>query len=145
MNISNCHYFKCRCWKPNERSRGPKNWGLFWIHLNMSIFKCNLICHSCILIMLNEEINFQKLINNCILACDCKKLGILLTCDWGVIVHVLNNGFSNWGMKWQFLVKIKYCKCASITHYHVQSNGIFNNISMERQWISLWTNNLQQH
>jgi hypothetical protein len=144
MNNSNCHYFKCRCWKPNQRSWWLENGGLFWIHLNMSLFKCNLIFHSCILIMLNEEINFHKLINNCILACD-YKLGILLTCDWKVIVRAFNNEFSNWGMKWQFLVKIKSCKCASITHYHVQSNGIFNNLSMERQWISLWTNALQQH
>jgi hypothetical protein len=45
------------------------------------------------------KINLHKLINNCILTCDYNKLGILLTCDWGVIVCALNNGFSNWGMK----------------------------------------------
>jgi hypothetical protein len=148
MNISNCHYFKCRCWKPNQRSWWLENWALFWIHLNMSLFKCNLICHSCILIMLNEEINFHKLINNFIFARDCDKLGILLTCDWRVIVCVLNNEFSNWGMNWQFLIKIKSCKCVSTTHYHVQSNGIFNNLSMEMQCFSfrqILCNNTRRH
>jgi hypothetical protein len=65
----------------------------------MPFFKCNFIFHSCILIMLNKKINFHKLPNNCTLACDCNKLGILLTCDKGLIMWNVSNGFSNWKMK----------------------------------------------
>ncbi len=49
--------------------------------------------------MLNEKLNLNRLLNNCILACDCNKLGILLTRDKGLIMWIVSNGFSNWKIK----------------------------------------------